>query len=583
LPESPDSALTAILAAESAGLLLSAHDRAMSALAEHPGDRRLAHRAVLNLARSGATAMALELFQKLGLSEEKESEIAGLGARLFKDVALEAPPEARGPLMRRAAQRYAALWEASELPWHGVNAAALALLSGRGDRAKEIAAALLGTLRDVGDYWSAATEAEALLIVGETTAAERALLRAEQRAGGDLAARATTRRQMRLEIRALGLDAALLDLLRVPTTLHYCGHMPRPDDDPATELAMSARIRDMLVSERVGAAFGGLAAGADIMVAEALIARGVRPRIILPCPPAAYAEVSVRPAGERWMRRFDYCLGQSDVTVLDEPPFPGDDFHLAMASRRAMGLARLHARNVDGRALQIAAWDGGAPRGAAGTAADVAAWATAGGRRLDLGWPWPREAVEGIAATAVRRRPMAVLFGDLAGFGALDDTGLDAFYHGPLAAMGRAADAHGPDYRNCWGDAVQLAFGDVVRAADCAFALRAALTPEALAAAGLPESLAPRLALDFGPMLPVFDGVQRAEKFAGRAMTRAARIEPVTPPGRIHCTEGFACEVALLPRRAGLRCDYAGRIPTAKDFGILPLYALRRTASEDEA
>ena len=87
--------------------------------------------------------------------------------------------------------------------------------------------------------------------------------------------------------------------------------------------------------------------------------------------------------------------------------------------------------------------------------------------------------------------------------------------------------------------------------------------------------------LDYGPLLPVFDGVQRADKFAGRAMTRAARIEPVTPPGRIHTTEGFACEVVLLPRRAGLRPDYAGRIPTAKDFGTLPLYALRRAASED--
>lgn len=583
MPEPPSELLSEILAAEAAGLLLSAHDLAMTALAADPGNRAIAHRAVLTLARAGATAMALELFHKLGLSEAKDPEIAGLGARLLKDVALEAPAARRAPLLAMAARRYAALWEETELGWHGVNAAALALLSGNRARAAEIAASLLGAHRDIGDYWSAATEAEALLLAGETEGARRALARAEQRAGGDLAARASTRRQMRLELRALGLDPAMLDILRTPTTLHYCGHMPRPDDDPMIELAMSARIREALVAERVGAAFGGLAAGADILVAEALLARGVKPHIILPCAPEAYARASVLPAGERWLRRFDYCLGQSEVTVLDEPPFAGDDFHLAMASRRAMGLARLHARNLDGRVLQIAAWDGGPPRGAAGTAADVAAWEAAGGRRLDLGWPWPREAGNDHAAPAARRRPMAVVFGDLAGFGALDDSGLDAFYNGPLAAMGRAADAHDPAYRNCWGDAVQLAFEDVVAAADCAFALRAALTPEALAAAGLPESLAPRLALDFGPLLPVFDGVQRADKFAGRAMTRAARIEPVTPPGRIHCTEGFACEVALLPGRSGLRCDYAGRIPTAKDFGTLPLYALRRAAGEDAA
>ena len=471
--------------------------------------------------------------------------------------------------------------EEAGLGWHGVNAAALMLLGGRRDRAAELAGAVLNAHRDTGDYWSAATEAEALLIAGRTAAAERALERAERRAGGDLAARASTRRQMRREIAALGLDPAMLDILRMPATLHYCGHMPRPEDDPASELAMAVRIRETLVSERVGAAFGGLAAGADILVVEALLARGVKPQIILPCPPEEYARASVLPAGERWMPRFRHCLALSEVCILDEAPFPGDDWHLAMASRRAMGLALLHARSLDGAVVQIAAWDGGAPRGAAGTAADVAAWQEAGGRRVDLGWPWQREPASGDAAAAARRRPMAVLFGDLAGFGALDDRALDAFYNGPLAAMGQAVDAHETAYRNAWGDAVQIAFEGVEAAAACAFALRAALTPEALAAAGLPESLAPRLALDYGPLLPVFDGVQRAQKFAGRAMTRAARIEPVTPPGRIHCTEGFACEVALLPRRAGLRCDYAGRIPTAKDFGTLPLYALRRAASED--
>jgi hypothetical protein len=40
--------------------------------------------------------------------------------------------------------------------------------------------------------------------------------------------------------------------------------------------------------------------------------------------------------------------------------------------------------------------------------------------------------------------------------------------------------------------------------------------------------------------------------------------------------------VALLPRGSGLACDYAGRIPTAKGFGSLPLYALRRSGAEEE-
>ncbi len=80
--------------------------------------------------------------------------------------------------------------------------------------------------------------------------------------------------------------------------------------------------------------------------------------------------------------------------------------------------------------------------------------------------------------------------------------------------------------------------------------------------------------MDFGGLHPVFDQVQRAVKFAGRTMTRAARIEPITPPGSIYATEAFACEAALSPD-AAIACDYAGRVPLAKGYGTLPLYAVR--------
>ena len=93
-------------------------------------------------------------------------------------------------------------------------------------------------------------------------------------------------------------------------------------------------------------------------------------------------------------------------------------------------------------------------------------------------------------------------------------------------------------------------------------------------ARGLRHELAPRLALDYGGLHRVFDAVQGVPKFAGRAMTRAARIEPITPAGMIYATEAFACEVALLTT-AEISCDYAGLVPTAKGFGALPLYALR--------
>ena len=58
-------------------------------------------------------------------------------------------------------------------------------------------------------------------------------------------------------------------------------------------------------------------------------------------------------------------------------------------------------------------------------------------------------------------------------------------------------------------------------------------------------------------------------------VSKAARIEPVTPPGAAFVTEPFA---AILALEAGGRfaCRYVGRIPLAKKYGDYPMYRLTR-------
>lgn len=576
--------LEAILDLEARGLLFSAHDAAMAALARAPQDWRLAHRAVLTLARSGATDHALALFGTLQLGGAAEPELAALEARLLKDSALTARIEGRPGLLARARASYMAIWKAHGRGYHGINAAALWLLEGDAPAAAALAREVARTYRDAGDFWSAATLAEALLLAGDETGMAHALMEADARPDGDAAMRSSTRRQLRRSLRAMGRETAeevaILALLPAASTLHFCGHLPGATWDSEGEAGLSAGIERALSLARrgrlePGAGFGALAAGADILVAEALLRRGLRPQIVLPGTPAAFAARSVLPFGEGWMRRFDACLTGCDLLVIDEASYGvGDGLDLALASRRAMGQAMLRAAHVDGDAVQIALSDGIPPRGPLGTARDVASWEATGAVSHRIAWPWPRPAPPAPdEAEAPPRQLKAVLFADLQHFGKLGDIDLAAFYRGPMAAMGRVVAAHGPDYRNAWGDAVQLVFSEVAQAGHCAFGLRDALTPTLLAASGLPEALVPRIALDFGPLIPVQDAVQGAAKFAGRAMTRAARVEPVTPPGQIHATQAFACEVALSPG-CGLVCDYVGQTHTAKGFGIMPLYAV---------
>ena len=54
-------------------------------------------------------------------------------------------------------------------------------------------------------------------------------------------------------------------------------------------------------------------------------------------------------------------------------------------------------------------------------------------------------------------------------------------------------------------------------------------------------------------------------------MIRAARVEPVTPPGEVFATE----EAAALLRATGnqrFECVYMGRISMPKGFGETPIY-----------
>jgi hypothetical protein len=63
--------------------------------------------------------------------------------------------------------------------------------------------------------------------------------------------------------------------------------------------------------------------------------------------------------------------------------------------------------------------------------------------------------------------------------------------------------------------------------------------------------------------------------FIGKAITLAARIEPVTLPGQVWATTSFR-SLFEAEGLEGYRFDILGRIPLAKDFGTEVLYEVHR-------
>ena len=79
------------------------------------------------------------------------------------------------------------------------------------------------------------------------------------------------------------------------------------------------------------------------------------------------------------------------------------------------------------------------------------------------------------------------------------------------------------------------------------------------------------------PAHPVHDPILDRPSFAGREIIRAARIEPVTPPGEIYVTEQLASALFLAGVR-DYRCDYVGIQPAAKGFGNFRMYSIKPRA-----
>jgi hypothetical protein len=470
-----------------------------------------------------------------------------------------------------------------------VNAATMSMVAGDPERARTLAQSALELVRRSGEeaYYPVATEAEAQLLLGDATAAREALERAAALHGGDYGAVATTRRQLRVVCEVTGIDPEILSALAGPDVVHFCGHRIAERRFPAAaENALARRIAGEIERRHPGYAYGSLASGADILWAEAFLARGVKLHVVLPFDRAEFIARSVAPAGPGWVARFARCLdGAARVSYATDDAFLGDDVLYRYAAELAMGLALLRARHLDADVRQLAVWDGGPARGAAGTAIDVATWRRAGrpvtivspsGEEVDPGRASVEASPDGEAASG--RVVRSMLFADVTGFSKLRDEQLPRFVEHVLGAFAAVLDRHAAHvcHRNTWGDGVYAVLADPASAAGCALDLQEEIAALDLPAAGLPH-LALRLGGHVGPVFPVHDPVRRAPSFFGSHVARTARIEPVTPAGCVYLTEPFAAAL-VLAGRDDLACDYVGHMPVAKDFGSLRMYRLRRTA-----
>ncbi len=138
-PSTATEWLEAVRHEERRGEFLAEYDLANRGLELYPDDLWLKHRAVLALARAGSTNEAARRFAELGLESVDNEEVAALGARIEKDVALSSVGEAQPRHAERAAESYAEIYARTGGYYPAVNAATLSLLAGDVERSRLLA------------------------------------------------------------------------------------------------------------------------------------------------------------------------------------------------------------------------------------------------------------------------------------------------------------------------------------------------------------------------------------------------------------------------------------------------------------
>ena len=583
---------------------LLAYDVVREGLGIWAVDVRLRQLQGLALARSGATERASAILERLRDEGHADEETLGMLGRTFKDLAsTAATPGEREHFLKRAAETYTEAYRISTGPWSGINAATMMLLTGDNESACNLAKSvckqcLENVANNRGDlYWQFATLGEAALVCRDYAKAKEWYARAAEHAGKRYADVQSSRRNARLILRHWNQTTGWIDsYLHVPSAIVFAGHMiDRPDRaaprfPPDLEPAVAKALYETIDKLKPGFGFSAAACGSDILFLEAMLDRGAEVSIVLPYNEQEFVSDSVDfVPNSDWLTRFKRVMERAKrVITASNQRLEVGGVSYEFANQLMLGLATIRARQLGAELIPLAVWDGLAGDGPGGAASAIQDWRSLGYKPEIIDLPpvaAPRQSARKTAAETpppddFRSRIVAILFADAVGFSKLTESEVPLFMRYFLGAIAHLCDRFGDAIiaKNTWGDGLYFVFSDVNLAGKFALKLADLASKTKWEEKGLRSGLNLRIALHAGPVYEFDDPITGSRTYSGTHVSRAARIEPITPPGHVYTSEAFAALASALGK-SDFTCDYVGQTPLAKAYGTLAMYHARRSPS----
>ncbi|WP_442508904.1 tetratricopeptide repeat-containing protein [Novipirellula sp. SH528] len=593
---------------------LLAYDILQVGLRHWPTDVRLRQLLALSLARSGAPAAAAKRLEKLVDEGHQDEETLGLLARTRKDAwEAELDLSKREEHLRESYRLYRkgfdhalATDSADGAIYAGINAATTALLLNEAETAAAIAKQVAPICRSKpdceSDYWAMATLGECDLIMGRLEDAAAHYCAAVKLAGSNYADIASTRRNAAILLDHLKIDAEVLtEWFPIPSVAIFTGHLiDRPGSEtrfPHERIdSVRSQINACLAENRVGFGYSAAASGGDLLFLGAIEQRDAESHIVLPLGKELFVQLSV--AGDPnhdWEKEFEQAMDRAaHVMVVNDFSRTDDPLQFEYANQVMTGLAMLHARSLGAKIIPIAVWDGKPARGPGGTGSLVETW-------RQMGWTPhvinPLHVPDKSAASTansvsvsdevsessssssrvVRKEIRAMLFADVVGYSKITEEEIPLFIDEFMSRIAACVAASGIKLEtwNTWGDAIFFVFRNVEEAGLTALQITELVNSIDWKTHGFERQLNLRTGLHVGPVYRLIDPITRMWTHTGAHVSRAARIEPIAPPGEVYASEAFAA-VAAAENVTSFRCNYVGVTPMAKGYGDFPTYHVRR-------
>lgn len=614
-PNTPDlhSALGDMLLQQGQPIL--AYDVLMAGLNRWPSSLRLQQLLALALARSGATQAANQLLAELIRNGQQDEQTLGLYARTHKDLWKQATDAAtKDRHLKLASQQYLDAYRHSRSIWTGINAATMAVMEGDRDLASALAAEVrqesLRALESpsTGEqdaYWVLATLGEAELILNHWDAAAQYYTQAAQLGASRYGDLSSSYRNAALLMRHFGQDLeALNQWFSLPKVAVFCGHRvdqpgrPIPRFPQALEPQVYDAIHNRLRELGTYVGFASAASGCDILFLEALLDLGGELNIVLPYNREQFVADAVEdsPAGN-WGHRFNRVLSHAREVIIASDHKPKDDaISYEYSNRLLHGLASIRATQLQTALVPLAVWDRQPGDGHGGTAHTVSYWRqwndhveivelepllqrhspALSSQRQERLWGAASQ-VMSVPAQDSQREICALLFADVVHFTDLQEDQVLQFskeFLGSIAALSTRIQ-NSPLMKNTWGDALYYVFANVEQAGLFALGLCELMQTTDWEQCGLPADMNLRIALHAGPVYRNVDPITSQVNYIGNHVNHAARIEPITPPGRVYASQAFAA-MAASENVQSFACDYVGQVLWAKHYGAFPTYHVHR-------